>query len=132
MDAALRRRNYTLSRMAEVGFITREEAENAKKKPIAIAGGPTGHASVAPYFLEEVRKELESRYGAKQLYENGLAIQTGLDVRLQEAANRALEDGLRRIDKLRGFRKPRRNIVEEGHAVDEFRHARWDRPIRTG
>jgi penicillin-binding protein 1A len=132
MDAALRRRNYTLGRMAEVGFITREEAENARKTPIAIAGGPTGHASVAPYFLEEVRKELESRYGAKQLYENGLSVQTALDVRLQEAANQALEDGLRRIDKARGYRKPRRNVVAEGHAADEFRHTRWERPMRVG
>ena len=132
MDAALRRRNYTLTRMAEVGFITREESEEAKKKPIAIGGGPTGQASVAPYFLEEVRKELESRYGAKQLYENGLAIQTGLDVRLQEAANEALENGLRRIDKTRGFRKPRRNVVTEGHSPDEFTHARWERPLRVG
>ncbi|HEV3483903.1 MAG TPA: transglycosylase domain-containing protein, partial [Vicinamibacterales bacterium] len=132
MDAALRRRNYTLGRMAEVGFITKEEAEAARKKPIAIAGGPTGQASVAPYFLEEVRKELESRYGAKQLYENGLSVQTGLDVQLQEAANRALEDGLRRIDRARGFRKPRRNVVTEGHNVDEFRHNRWERPMRVG
>jgi penicillin-binding protein 1A len=132
MDAALRRRNYTLGRMADVGFITPEEAEEARKKPIAIAGGPTGHASVAPYFLEEVRKELESRYGAKQLYENGLAVQTGLDVRLQEAANQALDDGLRRIDRTRGYRKPRRNVVVEGHSADEFRHNRWERPMRVG
>jgi membrane carboxypeptidase/penicillin-binding protein len=48
------------------------------------------------------------------LYENGLSVQTALDVPLQEAANRALDQGLRRIDKRRGFRKPRRNVVTEG------------------
>jgi penicillin-binding protein 1A len=129
MDAALRRRNYTLGRMAEVGFITAAAAEDARKKPIILRGEPSGQASVAPYFLEEVRKELEARYGAKQLYENGLAVQTGLDVHLQEAANRALEDGLRRIDKRRGFRKPRRNVTAEGQTVEAFRHARWERPM---
>ena len=107
MDAALRRRNYTLGRMAEVGYITADEAEAARKKPIVMRGEPSGHPSAAPYFLEEVRKELEGRYGAKQIYENGLAIQTGLDLRLQDAAAHALEDGLRRLDKRRGFRKPR-------------------------
>jgi penicillin-binding protein 1A len=132
MDAAVRRRNYTLGRMAEVGFITAEQAEEAKKKPIVVRGDPTAHASVAPYFVEEVRKELESRYGAKQLYENGLSIYTALDVRLQEAANRALDEGLRRIDKGRGFRKPRRNVLDEGHTVEAFRHARWDRPMKAG
>jgi penicillin-binding protein 1A len=132
MEAALRRRNYTLGRMAEVGFITPQEAEDAKKKAIVLRGEPAGQPSMAPYFLEEVRKEIEARYGAKQLYENGLSIQTALDVRLQEAANRALDDGLRRIDKKRGFRKPRRNVVSEGHTIDTFRHARWDRPMHAG
>jgi penicillin-binding protein 1A len=132
MEAAVRRRNYTLGRMAEVGYISAQEAEAAKKKPIVTRGEPTAQASVAPYFLEEVRKELEGRYGAKQLYENGLSIQTALDVRLQEAVNKALDDGLRRIDKRRGFRKPRRNVVTEGHQLDAFRHPRWDRPMRVG
>ena len=132
MDAALRRRNYTLGRMAEVGYITAQEADEAKKTKIVLRGEPTGQASVAPYFLEEVRKELEARYGAKQLYENGLAVQTALDIKLQEAANRALDDGLRRIDRRRGFRKPKRNVVTEGHALDTFRHGRWDRPMRPG
>src|SRR5687767_10617235 len=109
MEAALRRRNYALNRMADVGYITRDEAEVAKKKPIVTAGEPSVHQSIAPYFLEEVRKEMEQRYGAKQLYENGLSVQTALDVRLQEAANRALDEGLRRIDKSRGWRKPARN-----------------------
>ncbi len=133
MEAALRRRNYTLSRMADVGYISAEEAEAAKKKPIAMRGEPpTASASAAPYFLEEVRKELEVRYGAKQLYENGLSVQTALDLRLQDAASHALDQGLRRIDKRRGFRKPRRNVVTEGHTIEAFRQPRWDRPMRVG
>jgi penicillin-binding protein 1A len=129
MEAALRRRNYTLGRMAEVGFITPAAAEEFRKKPIVLRGEPSGQPSVAPYFLEEVRKELEARYGAKRLYENGLSVQTGLDVHLQDAANRALDEGLRRIDRRRGFRKPRRNVLAEGHAIEGFRHPRWDRPM---
>ena len=132
MEAALRRRNYTLGRMAEVGYITAADAETAKTKPIVLRGEPSAQASVAPYFLEEVRKELESRYGAKRLYESGLSTRTALDVRLQEAANRALDEGLRRVDKRRGFRKPRRNVVTEGHAIEAFRVPRWDRAMKAG
>ncbi len=132
MEAATRRRNYALDRMADVGYITAAEADAAKKKPIVTAGEPSAYQSVAPYFLEEVRKELEQRYGAKQLYENGLSIQTGLDVKLQVAANHALDEGLRRIDKARGWRKPARNVLKDGHKVEAFRHARWDRPMRDG
>jgi penicillin-binding protein 1A len=132
MDAALRRRNYALTRMAEVGFIPEAEAEAARKKPIVLRGEPSTPASVAPYFLEEVRKELEGRFGAKQLYENGLSIQTALDVSLQEAANRALNGGLRRIDKRHGFRAPRRNVIADGQTIDAFKQPRWDRPMRDG
>jgi penicillin-binding protein 1A len=115
--------------MAEVGFITPAAADEARKKPIVLRGEPSGQPSVAPYFLEEVRKELEARYGAKRLYENGLSVQTGLDVHLQEAANRALDDGLRRIDRRRGFRKPKRNILAEGHSIEAFKYPRWERSM---
>ncbi|MEO7273883.1 MAG: PBP1A family penicillin-binding protein, partial [Vicinamibacterales bacterium] len=129
MDAALRRRNYTLGRMADVGFITTAAADAARKTPITVRADPPTQSSAAPYFLEEVRKELEARYGAKQLYENGLSIQTALDLPLQEAATAALDAGLRRVDKRRGFRKPRRNVITEGHALETFEHPRWDRPM---
>ena len=130
MDAALRRRNYTLDRMADVKFITPQQAEEAKNKPVIVRGDPSAQSPTdAPYFLEEVRKELEARYGAKQLYENGLTVQTGLDLKLQDVANRALDEGLRRIDHLHGFRKPKRNIIAEHHALDSFKHPRWDHPI---
>jgi penicillin-binding protein 1A len=132
-QAALRRRNYTLGRMADEGFITREESDAAIAKPIVTRGDPSQTPTVAPYFVEEVRKYLEAKYGAKALYESGLTVQTPLDVDLQRAANRAIDRGLRRIDKRRGvFRKPARNVTDEKHAVDTFRHERWLRPMVEG
>lgn len=131
-EATRRRRNYALDRMAAEGFITPELAETTKAKPIVVAGHPYREASVAPYFLEEVRKYLEARYGAKALYESGLTVKTGLDVALQQAANKAVDRGLRRVDKHRGFRKPRRNVIAEGHTVDGFKIDRWARRITEG
>ena len=131
-EATKRRRNYALERMAEEGFITRAAAEEAKAKPIVAAGDPTGGGSVAPYFLEEVRKYLEAKYGAKAIYESGLTVKTGLDVKLQQAANKAVDRGLRRVDKRRGFRKPRRNVIAEGHAVESFKTDRWTHKIAEG
>jgi penicillin-binding protein 1A len=133
MDAAMRRRNYALSRMAEEGYITREEYDAARKKPIVVRGQPQQPRSVAPYFVEEVRQHLEQRYGAKALYENGLAVRTTLDASLQEAANLAVDRGLRRIDKARGgYRAPRRNVLAEGHSLETFTEPRWSRPIGAG
>jgi penicillin-binding protein 1A len=133
MTAALRRRNYALDRMAAAGFIPPSTADAAKQKPIDVRGEPNQTPTVAPYFLEEVRKHLEARYGSKQLYEHGLTVQTSLDLRLQRAANRALEEGLRRLDKRRGYRAgKRRNLVAERLALEKHREARWDRPIAEG
>src|SRR4030095_14116502 len=108
-----RRNNYVLRRLAEEGYITPEEAADAAQRPVVLPRQTAAAASVAPYFVEEIRKVLAQKYGAHALYEAGLRVQTTLDVTLQEAANRALDRGLRQIDKRRsGFRRPKRNILD--------------------
>ena len=133
-DQTLARRNdYVLRRMADEGLISREEAEEAAARPLGVRGQRTPDRSIAPYFAEEIRKALERNYGADALYRAGLRVQTTLDAGLQEAANRAIDLGLRRIDKRRsGYRKPERNVVTEGHAVNRFTAARWAQPMRAG
>ena len=132
MAAAIARRDYALDRMVEEGFVTRAEADAAKARPIVTHGQPTPTPSAAPYFVENIRIELEQRYGTKAIYENGLVIRTGIDPELQRAAARALDDGVRRIDKLRGYRKPTRNVGTEASSIERFRHPRWNREVRDG
>jgi penicillin-binding protein 1A len=128
---ATRRRNYVLQRMAEDGKITAEQAAKAKQAPVVTAGRPAP-GGFAPFFVEDVRQHLEERYGAKRLYQGGLAVHTSLDAGLQRAAERAFDAGLRRIDKRRGFRKPARNVIAEGESVDAVKHERWSRPMSVG
>jgi penicillin-binding protein 1A len=129
MERAKWRQTYVLQQMAEKGFITQKAADEAKARPIVLKLAAAQVNSAAPYFLEEVRKELEGRYGAKALYQNGLTVQTALDLRLQDAANRALDEGIRRVDHLHGFRKPKRNVIDEKHTVEGFKHPRWEQPF---
>ncbi len=130
-EAARRRRNYALQRMAEEGFIPQARADQAKQSPIVTSGRPLTN-TFASFFLEDVRQHLEERYGARRLYESGLAVYTSLDVDLQRAAEAAFDAGLRKVDKRRGFRKPRRNVVADGSTVEGFQHDRWRSPIRVG
>jgi penicillin-binding protein 1A len=134
MNAAMRRRNYVLQRMAEEGYVTEEAAEAAKKRPIVVYGQPRPAPSIAPFFVEEIRKHLEEKFGAKQLYENGLAVQSSLDVTLQRAANRAVDHGLRQLDKRRGYRRSAvKNILAAGgQTLDRFRHERWTQAMVEG
>ncbi len=130
---ALRRRNYALQRMAEEKYISQAEADEAKQRPIIVRNHLSDQPSVAPYFVEDIRKYLEDKYGAKQLYEKGLSVQTTLDYDLQAAANRALDDGLRRLDRRRGgWRRAKRNVLAEGKSIDEFSVDRWARPFAVG
>jgi penicillin-binding protein 1A len=127
------RRNYVLQRMAEEGFIAADEARAAAERPIVLRGRPREERTIAPYFAEEIRQSLEEKFGAKALYEAGFTVQTTLDATLQQAANQALDRGLRRVDKRRsGYRRPARNIVAEGHTVAGFNTDRWSRPIASG
>lgn len=133
IEAATNRRNYALQQMADNGFVTQAEADDARATPIVVRERPQQNASVAPYFLENVRQHLEERYGARRLYESGLSVTTTLDVTLQEAANRALEQGLRALDKRRGFRGPETNVLADGATtIETFVHDRWARMIRVG
>jgi len=125
-----RRNNYVLPRMVAEGFITQEQARDAASRPLVLQGQPTPERSIAPYFVEDIRKGLEQKYGADTLYQAGLRVQTTLDVKLQEAANTAVDRGLRAIDKRKnGFRRPRRNILAEGKSLETFTTERWSEPI---
>jgi penicillin-binding protein 1A len=127
------RRNYVLQRMAEEHYITGEQAREAQQRPLVLLGQPTPERSIAPYFVEDIRKAIEQKYGAKALYEAGLTVQTTLDAELQETANAAIDRGIRRIDKRRnGWRRPTRNILTENHQIDRFTTDRWSRPILAG
>src|SRR5437762_7114378 len=110
---ATQRRNLVLQRMADERYITQPQADTAKQKPIVTRGQPNQPPGIAPFFVEEVRKHLERTYGAKELYESGLAVTTTLDGRLQEIANKSLERGMRAYDKRHAWRRAMRNVLDE-------------------
>ncbi|HSI42640.1 MAG TPA: penicillin-binding protein 1A, partial [Xanthobacteraceae bacterium] len=114
-DAALERRNWVIDRMAENGFITQAQAEEAKQQDLAVTVRPTGaHIFSAEYFAEEVRREIFERYGEDKLYGGGLSVRTTLNPKLQVIAKKALLDGLTKFDEQRGWRGPVTRIETSG------------------
>ncbi|TFF27622.1 penicillin-binding protein 1A [Jiella endophytica] len=106
-DRAIDRRNWVISQMAQNGFITEEEAETAREKPIEVNPRPSGtYLASSEYFTEDVRREIVQRYGSKSLYEGGLSVRTTLDPALQKEARKALQDALVSFDEKRGYRGP--------------------------
>jgi len=104
---ALIRRNWIIGQMQENGYITKEEAETAKTKPLGVNLRQTGaHIFAADFFAEEVRRTLLTQFGEEKLYNGGLSVRTTLDPRLQQAARRSLMDGLVQFDRTKGWRGP--------------------------
>jgi penicillin-binding protein 1A len=131
-ERALARRNHVLERMAEEKYISRQEAEAAERQPIRLhlRREPP---SIAPYFLEEVRKYLEREYGSQRIYQGGLRVHTTLDPAMQRAAVRSLRNGLRALDRrARGFVKPETNVLVDGLLPDPLHLDEWDWPFAAG
>ncbi|HEY8470124.1 MAG TPA: PBP1A family penicillin-binding protein [Longimicrobiales bacterium] len=107
-DAALARRRLVLRRMAAEGYIDAAEAEEAADARLRLARGVRSQEMAAPYFLEEVRKIVEERFG-EAVYTGGLRIRTTLDRRVQAVAEAELERQLDEIEAGRygRFRHPR-------------------------
>ena len=89
-DRALRRRNVVLLTMLDHALIDRAQYDSLTSRPLVVRPGREADPAAA-YFTEEVRKYLESRYGAAQLYGGELRVYTTLDLGLQRSAERALE-----------------------------------------
>jgi penicillin-binding protein 1A len=103
----LARRNYVLGRMVEDGYITQEEADEAKAKPLTTTRRLKGPEYVAAtYFVQELRRDLIKSYGEETLEQGGLSIRSTIDTHLQLAAQQALRNGLIAYDRRHGWRGP--------------------------
>jgi penicillin-binding protein 1A len=95
-DAALGRRNVVLQAMGQTGVLPRAQVEAAQRSALNLA--PPAGVMRAPYFVEQIRRDLEERFG-ELLYTGGLRIHTTLDPELQSEAEAALEEQLRLIER---------------------------------
>src|SRR6202163_3330519 len=124
-DRAQKRRNLVINAMLEDGKITAAQAADARSTSLVLhlAHDPN---SLAPYFVEEIRRYLENKYGADQVHEGGLKVYTTLDVDLQRAANQAVLDGLAAYERRRGWKGHLENVVFDGLVLAKYFHPDWD------
>lgn len=88
----LARKNYVLDRMANSGYLTKENAESLKKEEIAFI--ETSAQIKAPYFTLWVKQQVENKYGEEFLKQNGLKIYTSLNWDDQQSAEKAAKEGV--------------------------------------
>jgi penicillin-binding protein 1A len=130
-ERSFRRRNMVIDAMLEDGKITAAQAEAARSAPLGLRIEPPPN-SIAPWFVEEVRRELEHRFGAEELHAAGLKINTTLDLDLEKTANSAVLDGLAVHERRQGWRGHLLNVIAGGLSMDTFRHPDWTLPPVSG
>jgi penicillin-binding protein 1A len=130
-DKALRRRNLVLSEMESDRVITHAQAEEARGAPLGLHIAQP-EASVAPWFQEEARQELDKQFGADEVHEAGLRVDTTLDLNLQQTANRAVNDGLAAYERRHGWKGELENALASGEGLDSFKHPDWAAPSAPG
>jgi penicillin-binding protein 1A len=102
-----------INSLLEDGKITTQQAADARNQPLRLnlARDPN---SLAPDFVEEVRRFLENKYGSDQVHAGGLRVYTSVDLDLQKAANQALLDGLAAYERRRGWEGKLENVLASG------------------
>ena len=103
------RQVYVIERMAEEGFITKEQAQAALTQPVDVELHRP-QTVVAPYYEETVRQWLEEHYGRKLLYEGGLTVHTACDPSMTAAAKAAIASGLATLTRRQGYFGPLKRL----------------------
>jgi len=117
-EVTINRRNTVLNQMAKYGKITRAEAEKLKKTPVIvdmeklqqrISRNAFGHGESAPYFMEELKKDVEAWCNTNinprtkknyNLYTDGLRVYTTIDSRIQKYAEDAVAEYMPKLQAL--------------------------------
>ena len=134
-QAALERRTYVLSRMREEGFLTRAEEQAANEIKLFAYPITDLFRNHAPYYAEEVRRQLQRKFGTEAVYEGGLTVEIAMDMDWEHAAQRSLNLGLRQLDHRQGFRGPLLNLPDAKKLeafMSRLQQQLGDKPLPTG
>lgn len=113
-SAALKRRNFVISRMHELNYITKEEKLTALKEALPEKEALPIKKNNGHYFTEFLKIILESKYDMNTLLNSGLSVYTTLDIQAQIAAEKAIEDILSKFDetKIKFFEKENKDPIK--------------------
>ncbi len=123
-ERALKRRNLVLNAMLEDGKITAAQAAEAKSKPIVLDVQKDPN-SLAPHYVEEIRRYLEAKYGSDQVHQGGLRVYTTLDMEMQKSARQAVLDGLAAYERRHGWQGKLENVIAQGEKLDQYEDPDW-------
>lgn len=87
------RKNLALQHMADQGYITQQQADDAMNVDVLAEISPKQDNISAPHFVMYIKDYLESKYGDQAVEQGGLKVYTTLDWDMQQIAEKAVADG---------------------------------------
>ena len=130
-ERALRRRNLVLNELLEDKKITAEQAAAGKAAPLGLHV-ETPVNTEAPYFVEEVRRQLERDFGVEEAHGAGLRVYTTLDIDLQRVANKAVLDETAAYERRHGWKAKLPNVLNTNPDLKTYVHPDWTQRPVTG
>lgn len=127
---AKERQRYVLRRMVDNGFISEGQMLEAAAEPIRIFRATDQNETTAPYYLEHIRRYLVQEFGEEAVYEEGLTVIVPDNLKSMKLAEASLKEGLREIDKRRGYRGPLRRL-ETDDEINKFLVENREKLIRN-
>lgn len=114
------RQMYIIDRMEENGFITKQQADQARAEKLQIRSSYADNKVHAEYVAEMARQLIYAQYG-NDAYTRGLNVYTTLIASDQEAAYDALRKGIMDYEKRQQYRGPEKfiNLPKDPQARDE-------------
>ncbi len=111
-DKAKARQKYVLGQMVDNGYITQEQSDAAFAEQLHVIERTNEFLTTAPWVTESVRIHLVEAYGADRVLNDGLTVQTTIDLDLQQVAQNAVTDGVTAVDNKRGWRGADEHLEE--------------------
>ena len=120
MDEAIARQHYVLERMRIAGFITQQQYDEAIATPIVLAPPPEAVMDpAASWYVDQVRRLLEEEFG-DEYAALGLQVTTAVDLKMQRAAEEALQKALAPMQKRLGGKRGKKKGADDGPDQSEF------------
>ena len=110
---AKERRSYVLGRMLADGMIAQADYTAAMGAPVKAFGVEDVFHEVAPFFAEQVRRDIVARYTNERLLTQGLTVDLTMDAERQRGAQDAMLAGLIEVDKRQGYYGPLLHLGSE-------------------
>ena len=126
-DKAKVRQRFVLDRLVQNGWVTQTEANDAFVEPITVHRAETPNTRSAPYFLMEVKKQLENTLKLENLLTSGYKVQTSLNLALQRHAQAVIGNFVEQFESKKAFRKP---LIKHGpnfaSALEKLSRRAWN------